>query len=583
VGSAAAFLCIAFSLTANVQAAADSTTTGRVREAASDSTKPILLPAVVISGKRGARPGEVAWVPASARYLYSDDGSKLLLGDLRITSPLPASADLRLYGLPVDQTTRDYVWDHRIGGPKTTVFGSRTKINPDIVRVALHPFLMSHRFRDTNGSLELQPMFHSKRPLALSLSSDAIERRATAWVASGSGESNPRFQLVTGLRQSDVVPLLKAAVPELRVIPRYLDSQTYARLRVGDQTIEGFFLFGRERGYWRETTDGVEGVVVENTRQNLAILRAERLLPHDSKLTAGVSWEGDHVDSERRYGDFLERTRGTSHIVNPRIAYSTRHEAVTVWASQFLVESEPGGSVWRSCIDAGAEARATRGWLTVQPSLAFQRFLGEGTILHGVTAKANTDRATVLVGYGTYADYFVFQDGIFGSVFDPGRAQRPQQAQTSSATDCATRWTLRTSATSRRGQRVAAIAPVQATPADAGGSRRTPPLTVPTASEGCAGPCNRAREGAAPILNTRAGGTSVSRRSLAPGAAAASGIYFGIYFVLMGGGRLPGYCQSRPTGVEPAVARSAYGPKRGGGNCAASTRNCSTSAVSTML
>ena len=427
-GLATVLLCMAFSLTANGQAPTDSTVTGSVREAASDSTKPILLPPVVVSAQRAAPPGEAAWIPSSARFLYPDDGSKLLLGDLRITSPLPASADLRLYGLPVDQTARDYVWEHRIGGPKTAVFGSRTKINPDIVEVELHPFLMSHRFRDTNGSLELRPMFQSTHLHALSLSSDAIERRATVWIADGSGESTPRFQVVTGLRQSDVVPLLKAAVPELRVIPRYLDSQTHASLRVGDQTIEGFFLFGRERGDWRETTDGVEGAVVENTRQDLAIVRFEHLLPHASKLTAGISWEGDHVDSEHRYGEFVERTRSTSHTVNPRIAYSTRRDAVTVWASQFLVESESGGSVWRGSVDAGAEGRATLGWFTIQPSLAFQHFHGEGTILHGVTARVHPDQVTLMAGYGTYADYFVFHDGIFGSVFDPGGAQRPQLA-----------------------------------------------------------------------------------------------------------------------------------------------------------
>lgn len=427
-GLAAFLLCAAFSFPANEQAATDSTVTGSVREAASDSTKPILLSPVVVSGQRAAPPGGADWIPSSARFLYPDDGSKLLLGDLRITSPLPASADLRLYGLPVDQTARDYVWGHRIGGPKTAVFGSRTKINPDIVQVALHPFLMSHQFRDTNGSLELRPTFQTTHRHALSLSSDAIERRAAVWIADRSGESTPRFQMVTGLRQSDVVPLLKAAVPELRAIPRYLDSQTHARLRVGDQSIEGFFLFGRERGDWRETTNGVEGAVVENTRQNLAIVRFERLLPHASTLTGGISWEGDHVDSERRYGEFVERTQSTSHTVNPRIVYSTRRDAVTVWASQFLVESEPGGSAWQSSVDGGAEGRATLGWFTVQPSLAFQRFHGEGTMLHGVTARVHPDQVTLIAGYGTYADYFVFHSGIFGSVFDPGRAQRPQSA-----------------------------------------------------------------------------------------------------------------------------------------------------------
>jgi len=351
----------------------------------------------------------------------------LLLGDLRISSPLPASADLSLYGLPVDQTARDYVWGHRIGGPTTAVFGSRTKINPDVVQVALYPFLMSHQYRDTNGSLDLRPTFQSNHFQTLSMSSDAIERRATLFMARGSDAPTPQLQLVTSLRQSDVVPLLEAAVPALKVIPRYFDSQTHVSYRAGGHTIEGFFLFGRERGDWRETTDGVEGAVVENTRQNLAIVRYERLLPHDSKLTAGVSWEGDHVDSEHRYGEFDERTETASHIVNPRIVYSTRRDACTVWLSQFNVESVPSPG-WRASTDGGVEARATLGWFTLQPSLAYQQFGDEATVLHGVTARVHPDQVTLTAGYGTYADYFVFHDGIFGNVFDPGGAQRPQLA-----------------------------------------------------------------------------------------------------------------------------------------------------------
>src|SRR5262249_40146234 len=156
VGLAAVVLCAAFSFSPNALAASDSTldsTIARpVSTAASDSTKPILLPPVVVSGRKTPRTGDAAWVPSSARFLYADDGSKMRLGDLRVSSPLPASADLSLYGLPVDQTARDYVWGHRIGGPTTAVFGSRTKINPDVVSVALHPFLMSHEYRDTNGS-----------------------------------------------------------------------------------------------------------------------------------------------------------------------------------------------------------------------------------------------------------------------------------------------------------------------------------------------------------------------------------------------------------------------------------------------
>ena len=421
-------LCAAFSLPPNGQAATDSMTTGTVREAASDSTKPIRLPPVVVSGRRGPRPGDATWVPSSARSLYSDDGSKLLFGDLRISSPLPASADLRLYGLPVDQTARDYVWGHRIGGPTTAVFGSRTKINPDVVQVALHPYLMSHRYRDTNGSLELKPAFQSSHSEAMALSSDAIERRATVFLARGSSESNRQFQVVTGLRQSDVAPFLKQAVPELKVIPRYFDSQTHASLRLGDQTIEGFVLLGRERGDWQETTDGVDGAVIENTRQDLAIIRTTRLLPDDAKLTAGVSWEGDHVDSERRYGDFAQSTRTTSHIVNPRLEYSARHDVVTAWASQFLVESEPGGSRWKNSVDAGVESRMTAGWFTLQPSLAFQRFHGEGTIVHGLSAQVHPGPVTLMAGYGTYVDYFVFHDGIFASVFDSAQAGQPQRA-----------------------------------------------------------------------------------------------------------------------------------------------------------
>lgn len=434
MGLAAILLCAAFSLPPNAQAATDSATTGSVREAASDSTKPIRLPTVVVSARRahrpesGTRPGDAAWIPSSARSLYDDDGSKLLFGDLRISSPLPASADLRLYGLPVDQTARDYVWGHRIGGPTTAVFGSRTKINPDIVQVALLPYLMSHRYRDTNGSLELQPVFQSNHAQSVSLSSDAIERRVTAYLAQGSNESPSQLQIVTGLRQSDVAPFLKSAVPELKVIPRYFDSQTHARWRTGDQTIEGFLLLGRERGDWRETTgDGVDAAVIENTRQDLAILRSVRLLPGDAKLTTGVSWEGDHVASEHRYGDVVEHKQGTSHIVNPRIEYSARRDAVTVWASDFLVESVPGGSLWKSSLDAGAEGCATAGWFTVQPSLAFQRFHDEGTIVHGVTARAHPRQVTLSAGYGTYVDYFVFHDGIFKSVFDSSEAQAPQR------------------------------------------------------------------------------------------------------------------------------------------------------------
>jgi len=342
---------------------------------------------------------------------------------------LPASAALSLYGLPVEQTARDYVWDHRIGGPTTAVFGSRTKVNPDVVRIALHPFLMSHRYRDTNGSLEWRPEYQSNHFRALSVSSDLIERRATLWLAHGSGEVTPPLQLVTSVRQSDVVPFLEAAVPELKVIPRYTDSQTYASWRFGQQAIEGFFLFGREHGDWRETIDGVDAAVLQNTRQNLAIVRFVRLLPRDSKLTAGVSWDGDHVDSEYRYGQFNEGTRSTSHILNPRITYSMGGGAVTTWISQFCVESEPGGSWWRSGLDGGVESRATLGWFTVQPSLAFQHFRNqEGTVLHGMTVTAHPDQVTLTAGYGTYVDYFRFHDGVFGNVFDPGAAQRPQSA-----------------------------------------------------------------------------------------------------------------------------------------------------------
>jgi hypothetical protein len=352
----------------------------------------------------------------------------MLLGDLRISSPLPASADLSLYGLPVDQTARDYVWGHRIGGPTTAVFGSRTKVNPDVVGIALHPFLMSHQFRDTNGSLEWRPQYQSNHLQALSLSSDLVERRATFWFARGSQAAEPAFQLVTSVRQSDVVPLLVAAVPALRVIPRYTDSQTYAKLRMGRQSIEAFVLVGREMGDWRETVGGLEAAVLEDTRQNLAVVRVVRTLPAGSRLTAGNSWEGDHVASDHRYGEFDQQTNTTSHIVNPRLEYSTGQGGLTAWVSQFCVESEPGGSWWRSSPDGGVESRASLGWFTVAPSVAFQRFHQEGTIVHGVTLSAHPDQLTLTAGYGTYADYFQFHDGRFGNVFDPGAAQRPQSA-----------------------------------------------------------------------------------------------------------------------------------------------------------
>jgi hypothetical protein len=426
VGLATLLLYAAFSLGPNAQAATD-TTRDSVRATPADSAKLIFLPAVVVSGRR-VQPSDAGWIPRSARFLYPDDGSKLLLGDLRVSSPLPASADLRLYGLPVDQTARDYVWGHRIGGPATAVFGSRTKVNPDVVQVTLHPFLMSHRFRDTNGSVELRPTFQSSHLQALSISSDAIERRVTVWMAPASIGSTPGLQLVTSLRQSDVVPLLKSAVPELRVVPRYVDSQTHASLRTADETIEAFLLFGQEKGDWRETIDGVEGAVLDNTRQNLAIIRYERRLPRESRLSAGVSWEGDHVDSRHRYGAYDEQTRATSHIVNPRIEYSIARDACTVWVSQFGVESDTLGYAWRTGMDGGVESRATLGWLTIQPSVGFQQLRDEKTIVHGMTATVHPDQVTLIAGYSTYADYFVFHDGAFGTVFDPGAAQRPQTA-----------------------------------------------------------------------------------------------------------------------------------------------------------
>src|SRR5262249_13983735 len=49
-------------------------------------------------------------------------------------------------------------------------------------------------------------------------------------------------------------------------------------------------------------------------------------------------------------------------------------------------------------------------------------------IVHGVTVVVHPDQVMVTAGYGTYADYFVFHDGIFGNVFDAGEAQRPQTA-----------------------------------------------------------------------------------------------------------------------------------------------------------
>ncbi len=418
----------AFSLPPNEQAATDNAFVGRVQAAASDSTKPLLLAPIVVSAKRTPRPGDAAWIPTSARFLYPDDGAKPLLADLRITSPHPASADLRLHGLPVDQTARDYIWGHRIGGSSTAIFGTRTKINPDVVQVALHPFLMSHQYRDTNGSLDLLPTLRSAHAHALSLASDAIERRATVSMARGDDASSAQMHVVTSVRQSDVAPPLKSAVPVLKIIPRYLDSQTHARLRKGNQTIEAFALFGREKGDWRETTDGREDAVFENTRQNLGIVRWEALLPHDSRLTAGASWEGDHVNSEHRYGEFVERTRAASRIVNPRITFSALREACTVWVSEFLVKSDSSGTAWSTSMDAGAEGRATVGWLTVQPSLAVQHFRSEATILHGVTATVRPGAVSMRAGYGTYADYFVFRNGVFENVFDPGAAQRPQSA-----------------------------------------------------------------------------------------------------------------------------------------------------------
>jgi hypothetical protein len=60
--------------------------------------------------------------------------------------------------------------------------------------------------------------------------------------------------------------------------------------------------------------------------------------------------------------------------------------------------------------------------------VAFQHVREEGTIVHGVTLSAHPDQVTLTAGYGTYADYFSFHDGMFGNVFDTGAAQRPQYA-----------------------------------------------------------------------------------------------------------------------------------------------------------
>lgn len=430
MGLAALVLGAAFSLSANGLATRETTSDSAAVfhvPATPDSTRPIPLSPIVVFARRTPH-GDPSWIPPSARSLYADDGSKLLLGDLRITSVLPASAVLKLYGLPVDQTARDYVWGHRIGGPVTSVFGSRTKVNPDVVNIALHPFLMSHQFRDTNGSLEWRPQVQSERPQTLSLASDLIERRATLSLTRGSPASGPEFHVATGMRQSDVPPVLELAVPALRAIPRYTDSQTYVSVRLGPQTIKGFFLFGRESGDWRETIDGVEAVVLEDTRQDLAIVRYERELPANSKLAGGVSWEDDHVESEHRWAELTEWTQSASQIVNPRITWSMNDGLLTTWLSQVLVKNVPGAPAWHSCIDGGVEGRGTVGQLTVQPSLAFQRFHGEGTILHGVTLSAHPDQMTITAGYGTYADYFRFRAGMFGNVFDPGAAQRPQRA-----------------------------------------------------------------------------------------------------------------------------------------------------------
>jgi hypothetical protein len=110
------------------------------------------------------------------------------------------------------------------------------------------------------------------------------------------------------------------------------------------------------------------------------------------------------------------------------LEYSLGGGALTTWVSQFCVESEPGASPWRSSVDAGVASQATWGWLTVQPSLAFQRVYQEGTIVHGVTMSTRPDQITLTAGYATYADYFRFHDGMFGNVFDAGGARRPQLA-----------------------------------------------------------------------------------------------------------------------------------------------------------
>ena len=84
MGLAAVVLGAAFSLSANGLATPD-TTNDRAAAfhipATPDSTRPIPLSPIVVFARRTPR-GDPSWIPPSARSIYADDGSTLLVGDL---------------------------------------------------------------------------------------------------------------------------------------------------------------------------------------------------------------------------------------------------------------------------------------------------------------------------------------------------------------------------------------------------------------------------------------------------------------------------------------------------------------------
>jgi hypothetical protein len=409
------------------QAPRDTTMAVAVHEAATDSSKPIPLPVIEVSADRVRQVGDNLPTPMSTRELYSDDAYKSLTHDVRLSAPAPFSATLNLHGLPVDQGARPYLWDHKIIGRTTLLFGGYSIVNPDLMDVELHPVLISHKFRETNGAVEFFPKHRSDRPVEFVASTDGIERRGTLSLASGSDSSRKRADLVTSIRQNQVIGLL-TAIKGLEVIPESMDNQTFAKLQFGAHTLQGFCRFGREKGDWHDPADARKSFVQENSFQQLAFVQYDLRLPRGLRLGLGTSWEKNDIDSHREFDQFKETIQAHSEIFNPRMTVSTDSHRYTFFLGNTYAKSDRRGSNNYSSADGGVEGKFLFGRFTVEPSASVQQLRDQYSFLHGITVSVYPKRTAIIFGYGTYADYFVYDNGMFGSVFDAGGAQRPQRS-----------------------------------------------------------------------------------------------------------------------------------------------------------